>query len=111
MNMTSLAIPGPDGTVLNMPILKTCDIILTVTNAIFEGQSDQSCLKQVVLIHSKQHVVRSLLFLSKSIFGNGTLLTESASSILADDMPVDNPSQHIESTEHGNMFVILAFVC
>ena len=111
MNMKSIAIPGPNGAVFSMPMMKTCDIILTVTNAFLMKQNDQSCLKKIVVIHSSQHVVRSLLFLSQSIFCSRTLLTESASSILGDDMAVNNPSQHVKSTEHGYMFFILAIVC
>ena len=111
MNIKSVAIPGPNGAVLDMPMPKTCGIILTVTNAFLTKQSDQSCLKKIVVIHSSHHVVRNLLFMSENIFGCKSLLSELASSILVDDMPVDNLSQYIKSMEHGNMFFILAFVC
>ena len=107
MNMKSIALPGPNGDVLNMPMSKACDIILTVINAFLMKQSDQSCLRKIVVILSSQRVVRSMLCISKDIFGSRTLLTESASSILADD----NPSQHIESTKKGNtLFTKLLFV-
>ena len=110
MNFKSIAIPGPNGAVCKMPMVKTCQTILSVIKTFFDAQSDKGSLKSIVVIHSSQHVVRSLFFMSNVVFGSRTSLIDSASSILDEDMPVDNSSQHVESTVQGNVLYFIFYL-